>query len=312
MPTPAKDLHLSLEQPSGSNLAPPPISPGCPTADWEKTVFRELMDKPRKRSCSTTDSLLDAGVTQRKLGPSGSGRLESGTYIAFSLFTPSLALEYPPAADSLAEHGTRRFVGLVTDSFTHSIGEKGFYEEIVVLYASPASAPLPSTDAPSIAISPTLSNAPCSPSSTDATPLRTGTLFPWAGHRQWLTRGTRLEVLHLHDSDLTFSLENDEHDRFEQLRAAAEASDAKEEEADADDFWTSGSETPFAVPEHAFPAEVWRNVREAGAQADGLAFPEEIQAVERLLQDCRADLSGAESDAEYDEHADVRTLNGRK
>ncbi len=252
--------------------------------------------------------------------------MQPGTYIAFSLDPESIAQRFPIGSEpyeTIAQLCGKKYVGLVTSSYTYSLegdgsGSEGeMVEELVVDFVG--NSPPSETGFkdhwmpifPSSSPSGLGSNRPVTPTTLSSSqtkmsgssgslplsPLHTTTFFPWRDRVQWTTSGTRIIVQKLHDSKLSFSLDDEEFARFEERvmedyasipsshpphptsHPLAQVSNAEMDVDTLEDYEEKMRQErieKLKVPLFAFPAQVWRDIREANERDDPTRFLDEI------------------------------------
>ncbi|KAI0632289.1 hypothetical protein C8Q77DRAFT_1074302 [Trametes polyzona] len=255
------------------------ISPGgCPSAgdvDMASPIsWASLPDRPRT-SQSRRPSFSVSNAPESI--PPSAWRIQPGQYVAFSLDTEAVAgtTGHPDGSNeknAIRQFPVGRYIGLVVGSAHCALRRTrapGRAQHRGILHAHRA---VPGRGGGQDA------NAP---------PIRTKTLFPWKDRVQWTTFGTRLQITHLHESKLSFDMDEDEFARCE-ARVAADMDKME------DVLVQSGGEGPIRdgvgklrpSPE-PFPATVWRDIRgEHGA--DPTAFVAELYALDGLMQQLAA------------------------
>lgn len=240
----------------------------------------------------------------------GQWRIQPGTYVAFSLDTQSIAERFPHGSESyetIAQMSGKKYVGLVVSSYTYPLdGDEGgsegeMVEELVVNFVGGSPPDEAGFKNHWMPIFPSTSVSRTQPLS----PLQTTTFFPWKDRVQWTTSGTRIIVRKLHESKLSFTLDDEEFARFEErvtedyksipssqppqptshplgFISNAEMDmdmDPLEDEDEEEEKHRERIEK-LKVPMFAFPAVVWRDIREANERDDPTRFLDEIDEME--------------------------------
>lgn len=249
-------LDYDHRRPAHILVPPPPLkylgrpdSPGCRTAceasaPWEEEFYQQ----PAARQLSSQSLALPSPKWQPD-------RLESGTYVAFSIDLQALATHCangPIAAERVLEFPVRRYAALVsrpddTDDFASDA------DDSVRLYLLGRTPPL-DREEHALPVAPTTGAA--------AHALETDMLLPWCDVLQWTALGTPVSVSTVYDSPLRFGLRADALARFE---AAADEG--------------SAHRPPLHPAMPTTPVQVWRNVREAKVLDNPAQFFEELTNV---------------------------------
>lgn len=311
-----KNIHLSIPSLSAPSFARP-LSPGCPTDTGISSIHTTAppwwqggLPTPRAIPMTATaltrenswNSVLPSPATPTSI-PSSRWRIQPGTYVAFSLDTESIAQKFAhhsAAYESVRRVPTRKYVGLVVSSYTYLSEENEddgeFVEELVVNFVGGSPPPEIGFKDHWISISPSMSSTNQSSPSTQPNyrdqatlppasmePLHTATLFPWKNRVQWTTSGTRLIVHKFHESLLTFNLDDEEFGRFEE-----KVSEDYSSMHSITDITRSPSDEEqnqriekMKVPLFAFPAQVWRDIREADERDHPVRFLDEVDEMEK-------------------------------
>jgi hypothetical protein len=204
-------------------------------------------------------------------------RVEPGTYIAFELDLDCIAAQLPEGsavAEFVKGYPVGRFVGLVISSYTFKDSQT--HEAIEELTVNFAANFLPPGNAwkddwlpiePCTKLDWPMRNAP----------LQTETMFPWMDFTQWTTLGTRLRITELNESSLRFALSVEEFGRFEEC---AEIDNSGKGELPQETDLATWLQIPVSC---AFPAKIWRDIREADQRNDPNVFARELEQLDRSV-----------------------------
>ncbi|KAI0657258.1 hypothetical protein C8Q70DRAFT_277764 [Cubamyces menziesii] len=249
---PPLDIHIAR-----------PISPGgCPSAGdvdmASPTFWASLPDRPRtSESRRPSFSASNAPDTI----PPSAWRIQPGQYIAFSIDKEAAAaaagyVDGSKEKNAILQYPAGRYIGLVVGSYVQRADDDSrWLEELVVMYVARAPPAVPGAEACYVPIAP----FQVEDGGSRGPPLRTKTLFPWKDRAQWTTFGTRLQIQTLHESKLSFDMDDDEFARFE-LRLTTDH-DAMEQKLKGADEATKETVEKLRPASEPLPAIVWRDIR---------------------------------------------------
>ncbi|KAI8978720.1 hypothetical protein BD414DRAFT_494182 [Trametes punicea] len=264
------------------------ISPGgCPSAgdvdmaspiSWASLPERPRTSESRRPSfsaCNAPDTI-----------PPSAWRIQPGHYIAFSIDKEAAAAAAGYAdgskeKEAIVQFPVGRYIGLVVGSYVQRADDDSrWLEELVVMYVARAAPAVPGTELWYVPIAPSQEEG----DACRGFPLRTKTLFPWKDRAQWTTFGTRLQIQTLHESKLSFDVDDDEFTRFEHILTADH--DDMAEKLKTDEAFKDAIDK-LRPPSEPLPAVVWRDIRGEHGE-DPSDFVAQIYALDGLMQQLAA------------------------
>ncbi|KAI0769100.1 hypothetical protein BD413DRAFT_478295, partial [Trametes elegans] len=277
---PIRDIQLS---PLDTYIARP-ISPGGSNSAGDidmasPTAWASLPDRPR--TCDSRRPSFSVSHAPNTI-PQSAWRVQPGQYIAFSIDKDAAAAAAGYEDGSMEQQAITsfpvgRFIGLVVGSYVQRADDDSrWLEELVVMYVGHAPPTLAGTEGLCMPIAP----FPDTAGSQCPLPLRTTGVFPVKDCLQYTTFGTRLQIQTLHESKLSFDVDEDEFSRFE-LQLTTDNDELREQlKGEGVSAAHKAAVEKMRPPPEPLPAVVWRDIRGEHGE-DPAEFVTQIYALDR-------------------------------
>jgi hypothetical protein len=248
-----------------------PITPGLASGGslnvnslraYDPTVDREVLSCPISGSFPTTLPVMD-----------WSRKIRAGTYVAFAFDTKVIANRYPSGSeihDAITNFPRKVYMGLVSNSYHMEI--EGDLVNQIVIHLTSRKVPLPCSP-----MEYWMPLHPVTSESHDYEPLRTEPLLPFTDCKQWTVCTFKLIVETMHESPLSFALEDDEFARFEEVVVHDQRVLGKNGSAEVTETIRD-----FMVLEN-LSVEAWTDIRLANVELDPQEFIEAIRELEKYV-----------------------------